>query len=187
MRLLPLACLALLAACASRDPDYYTLQALPGTQLTDGPATVEVRRPGLAGYLDRSDIVLRTQDYRLALNSQVHWAEPLGDMIARVLAADLSQRLPGSSVFDQAGAITADPAARVEVDIRNFNADETGAVVLTAELAIEAGATHHPISTRHVALTAPVPSPGPAALAATMSALLARLADATAAGLIARK
>ena len=169
--------LALLAGCSSPDPTYYALQTTPGTQLPGPAATVEVRRPGLAGYLDRSDIVLKSASYKLSLNSQKQWAEPLGDMIGRVLTQDLSQRLPGKSVYTQSGAITADADMRVEVDIQAFDADGSGDVVLNAEVAIEGGISHHPLTTRHVALRAPLSGPGEAAQVATMSALLGTLAD----------
>jgi uncharacterized lipoprotein YmbA len=128
-----------LAGCSSPDPTYYTLQPVPGTAISGAPATVEVRRPGLAGYLDRSDIVLKSESYTLSLNAQKQWAEPLGDMIGRVLTQDLSQRLPGKSVFTQSGAITADADMRVEVDIQAFDADGSGDAILTAQVAVERG------------------------------------------------
>jgi uncharacterized lipoprotein YmbA len=167
----------LLAGCSSPDPTYYTLQPVPGTAVAVAPGSIEVRRPGLAGYLDRSDIVLKSAGYRLDVNSQLRWGEPLGDMIGRVLAQDLSQRLAGASVFTQSGAITTDAQARVEVDILNFDADAGGAVVLNAELAIERGTSHTPISTRHLSLTEQPAGPGAANLVASMSTLLGRLAD----------
>ncbi len=166
-----------LGGCSSPDPTYYTLQTVPGTLIPGPPTTIEVRRPGLAGYLDRSDIVLKSQSYKLSLNSQKAWAEPLGDMIGRVLTQDLSQRLPGKSVFTQSGAITADADLRVEVDIQSFDADGTGDVMLTAEVAIERGMTHHPQTTRHLSLRAPLNGSGEAAQVAAMSGLLGSLAD----------
>jgi uncharacterized lipoprotein YmbA len=166
-----------LTGCASPDPTYYNLQVAPGTALAGRPATVEVRRPGLAGYLDRADIVLKNESYKLSVNSQRQWAEPLGDMIGRVLTQDLSQRLPGKSVFGQSGAITADADLRVEVDILTFDADGSGNVALTAEVAVERGSTHHPLTTRHVALNAAPAGPGAAELVAAMSGLLGRLSD----------
>ena len=168
---------ALLAGCASPDPTYYTLQPVPGAPLQAGATTIEVRRPGLAGYLDRSDVVLKNAGYTLAVNGQLRWAEPLGDMIGRVLTQDLSQRLPGASVFSQSGAISADPQMRVEVDILTFDADASGAIVLNAEVAVERGITHQPLSARHVSMTAQPAGPGAANLVASMSGLLGGLAD----------
>ncbi len=174
-----LACLlaCVLASCASPDPTYYTLQVVPGAVLPGNRVTVEVRRPGLAGYLDRSDVVLKSASYKLNVNSQLRWAEPLGDMIGRVLSQDLSQRLGGAPVFTQSGAITAEPTMRLEVDILNFDADATGNVVLTAEVALERGTTHDPLSTRHVSLSVQPSGPGAGDLAAALSGLLGQLAD----------
>jgi uncharacterized lipoprotein YmbA len=172
---------AFLAGCSSPDPSFYTLQTVPGTPINGPPATVEVRRPGLAGYLDRADIVLKSESYKLSLNSQKQWAEPLGDMIGRVLTQDLSQRLPGKSVYTQSGAITADADMRVEVDIQGFDSDGSGDIVLTAQVAVERGITHHPITSRHVSLHAPPNGTDAAAQVAAMSGLLGTLADQIAA------
>jgi len=166
-----------LAGCASPEPSYYTLQPVPGATLAQPQASVEVRRPGLAGYLDRSDVVLKNADYKLAVDGQLRWGEPLGDMIGRVLTQDLSQRLPGSSVFAQSGAISAEPQLRVEVDILTFDADATGTVVLNAQLAVERGVSHQSLATRHISLSAHPAGPDPANLVATMSTLLGQLAD----------
>ncbi len=166
-----------LTGCASPDPTYYTLQVVPGTVVSGSRVTLEVRRPGLAGYLDRADVVLKSASYKLNVNSQLRWAEPLGDMIGRVLSQDLSQRLAGASVFTESGAITAEPTMRLEVDILDFDADATGNVVLTAEVALERGTTHDPLSTRHVLLTAQPAGPGTGELAAALSGLLGELAD----------
>lgn len=170
-----------LASCSSADPTYYTLLPQPGAVLPGAPLSIEIRRPGLAGYLDRSDIVLKSAAYTLDVNSALRWGEPLGDMIGRVLSQDIAQRLPRSSVFTQSGAITADPDLRIEIDIQRFDADASGSVVLTAEVAMEAGRSHVPTSTRHVALTAPPPAPGAAGLVAAMSGLLGQLSDQLAA------
>ena len=166
-----------LAACASPNPDFYTLQPTQGTVLSGPAQIIELRRPGLAGYLDRSDVVLKSSDYHIAINDQSRWAEPMGDMIGRVLAQDLSQRLPASSVFGQSGAITADPTLRVEVDIQRFDTGADGRVTLTAEVALESGRSHTPVKTRNVMLQAAPAAPGAANLAATMSGLLGQLAD----------
>ena len=171
--------LALLAAsCASADPTLFTLQTVPGTaQPATAGQVIELRRPGLAGYLDRPDVVLRDAGYQLSVNSQQRWAEPIGDMIGRVLTQDLSQRLPSSTVFSESGAITADPTLRIELDIVRFDQGADGRLTLVAEAALEAGRSHVPLRTRHITLTADPPGPGAAALVAAMSTLLGQLAD----------
>jgi uncharacterized lipoprotein YmbA len=165
------------AACSSPNPTNYTLQPVAGATIAASPQIIELRRPGLAGYLDRSDIVLKDTGYELTTNSQQRWAEPIGDMIGRVLAQDLGQRLPASTVFNESGAITADPALRVEIDIQRFDQGADGRVTLIAEAAIEAGRSHAPVKAQHIQLQADPPGPGAADLAAAMSTLLGQLSD----------
>jgi hypothetical protein len=50
----------LLSACSSPDPTLYALQSLPGTAVAAPTRVIEVRRPGLAGYLDRPSIITAT-------------------------------------------------------------------------------------------------------------------------------
>ena len=175
------ACAAVLAGCSSPDPTYYTLSAAPGAVVPCPPHIIEVRRPGLAGYLDRSDLVLKSAGYRLDVNSQLRWAEPLSDMIGRVLAEDLTARLPGSAVFTEAGAISANSDRRLEVDIQRFDPDEDGMVVLSAQVALEGERGHTPLAARHIVLREAPAGPGASQQAAAMSRLLGQLADSVAA------
>ena len=177
-RALILAPMALgLARCASPDPAVYTLRAVPGQTRPGGPPAIKLARPGLAGYLDRPEIVRDSAANRLQLRSGERWGEPLGDMIGRVLAEDLSQRLTGSSVFTEAGSISVDPAATIELDIQRFDLDAGGTVVLQAQVAVEAGRSHDPIGTRSIRLTLPPASDSTSDLVGAMSALLGQLAD----------
>ena len=51
-------------SCSSPDPSYYTLGADPRhTACRAGPSLVELRRPGIAGYLDRSEITRSNTPY----------------------------------------------------------------------------------------------------------------------------
>ncbi len=168
---------AVLARCASPDPAIYTLRAVPGSPEPAGPAAVKVARPSLAGYLDRSEIVRDSSANRLTLNSGERWGEPLGDMVGRVLALDLAQRLPGSSVFTEAGAISVDPSATVELDVQRFDLDASGAVVLLVQVAVEQGRSHDPSQTRSVQLSVQSASARTPDVVAAMSAALGQLAD----------
>ena len=129
----------LMAACASAEPAYYTLIARPGVSAGAGPKLVELRRIGLAGYLDRPEIVRNNADYRLRIPAGERWGEPLGDLFARVLAEDLGTRLTGSSVFTSAGAISATADVTVELDLQRFDLDPSGDVLLLAQVAASRG------------------------------------------------
>lgn len=168
-------------ACASPDFAYYTLAPVPGAPRRGGPVQVELRRPGLAGYLDRPEIVRSNSPYSLRVISLERWGEPLGDLFTRILAEDLNNRLPGSSVFTSAGSITAEADATVETDIQRFDADPSGQVVLLAQVAVSRGRARASAATRVLRLTVQPAGPGTANLVAAMSAALGQLADALAA------
>lgn len=174
------------AGCGtSRDPVYYALQPRGGAVVAARPRLVELERPEVAGYLDRSDIVTGVVGYRLHTRSGDAWGEPLADMIGRVLADDLGARLSGANVvLESSGASTTEPDARVAVDVRRFDAGDDGNVVLVAQVVVEPkagsdappGPPPPPIA-RTFKLTAKPTGGGTGAIVATMSGLLSELAD----------
>ncbi len=101
------------AACASPNPSLYTLAVVPGATHPVAPPHIELREIALAHYLERSQIVRSSEDYRLDVLGNDWWGEPLDAMLSRVLVQELSQRLPSSTVFAENGAITATPDASV--------------------------------------------------------------------------
>jgi uncharacterized lipoprotein YmbA len=169
------------AGCASPNPTLYVLAPLPdtnmaGTPHAGAPATVELREIGLARYLERSQIVRSSEGYRLDVLSNEWWGEPLGAMLNRVLVQELTQRLPGSTVFAESGAITVNPAATVAVNIQRLDADATGAAVLIAQVEVSGTST----ATRNVHLTVAPPAAGTSGLVEAMSQAIAQLADTVA-------
>ena len=164
---------ALPAGCASPDPALYVLAPLPGPVTPGGPRTVELREIGLARYLERLQIVRSSESYRLDVLANEWWGEPLGAMISRVLVQELTQRLPGSTVFAETGAITADAAATVAVNIQRLDADAAGVVVLVAQVEVRGRSA----VTRNVRLSVTPTAPGTAGLVEAMSRALAQLAD----------
>ncbi|HEY0419815.1 MAG TPA: PqiC family protein [Acetobacteraceae bacterium] len=177
MKALVLVALLALGACASPEPAYFTLAPVPGPAIASGPRLVEMRRPGLAGYLDRPEIVRASSAYQLRLLGGERWAEPFGDMVSRVLIEDLNQRLPGTSVFSATGAISADASANLEVDVQRFDSDASGLVRLVAQVAIARGRNRPPVSTRAIQLTQMPTGRSTGELAAAMSALLGQMSD----------
>lgn len=176
--LLPLAA----AGCASPDPLYFTLMVRPGSASVGGsgvggPRVVELRRIGLAGYLDRPEIVRNGSEYRLKIPNGERWGEPLGELIARVVAENLTTRLPGSTVFTSAGSISASPDATLEMDVQRLDADQSGQVVMLAQVAVTRAGVRTPSAAQTVRLTV---APGSAATVdyvAAISTALGQLAD----------
>ena len=163
------------AACTSPEPAYYTLAAVPGQAMRAGQGSVKLRRIGLAGYLDRPQIVRTSDPYRLNVAAGERWGEPVGDMFGRVLSEDLGQRLPGRLVFSAAGSLTTDADVALAIDVQRFDADSANQVTLLAQVSVE------PLrgrgTTRTVRLTLASPNGTTQGIVATMSAALGQLAD----------
>jgi uncharacterized protein len=176
--LVPAAAL-LLASCASSNPALYTLEAPPGPVRRGGPRVIELRSIGLARYLERSQIVRSSENFRLDVLPNDWWGEPLDTMIGRTLARALTQRLPGSTVYMENGAISADPDATVQVNVQRLDQDTAGTVRLIAQFAV----VRHASDTRGVTLQVPTRGPAATDLVAAMSEAIGQLADRIAASL----
>ncbi len=161
------------AGCTSPDPALYVLAPLPGAVEGGGSRMVELRGIGLARYLERSQIVRSSESYRLDVLTNEWWGEPLDTMISRVLVQELTQRLPGSTVFPENGAIGANAVVTVAVNIQRMDADATGAVLLIAQVEVRG---RSPVA-RNVRLTVSPTTAGTPGLVDAMSRGLAQLAD----------
>jgi len=168
------------AACGSPNPNYYSIVARSGPTVPAGPKVVAVKDIGLASYLDRREIVRSSEGYRLDIMSNDWWGEPLADMLGRVLVLELSQRLPGSSVYAERGAINVDPNAHVGVNVQRLDADKAGALVLIAQVAIEFNRPRRNAA-RNFTLSKPLPTPNIPGLVAAISDAVGELADGIAA------
>ncbi len=165
---------ALPAACASPNPSLYVLAAIPGATHPGAPRNIEVRGVSLARYLERSQIVRSSEDYRMDVLSNDWWGEPLDAMMNRILVQELNQRLSGSTVYGDSGAISTPPDASVEINVQRFDLNRDGLLLLAAQVAAGARGT----VPRDVSLAVrPMDATTPA-LVAAMSAAVARLADA---------
>ena len=170
-------------ACSSPNPTLYTLAVVPGYTHTGAPRRIEVRAISIPRYLDRSEIVRSIEGFRLDVLGNDWWAESLDSMIGRVLVQELLQRLPGSVVFPENGAISSAPDASVEVNVQRFDADHSGAVVLMAVIAVLR--QRETVSSRPVRLRVMPTTPDTAGFVAAMSAATGQLADVIA-GMLAR-
>jgi uncharacterized lipoprotein YmbA len=167
---------AALAGCkASPSADLYTLAAVPGPERHSHRLSVELHRVGVAGYLDRPEIVRSTQEFRLHLNDADHWGEPFGGMLDRVMVENLVRRLPDAAVFAESGAISTRPDLVLEIDIQRLDADADGHMVLLAQVALRPDGKTATAATRRI--TVPYAAGTTQAHVAAMSAALGLLAD----------
>src|SRR5215472_4085968 len=107
---------AALAACSSPSPVLYTIAPVQGKVLSGAPKVVVLQQISTARYLERSQIVASSENYRLDVRENDWWGEPLGAMLSRVLVEELGQRLPQSTVISESGAVTASPDATIELN-----------------------------------------------------------------------
>ncbi|HEX4367978.1 MAG TPA: PqiC family protein [Rhodopila sp.] len=176
-----LALAALPSACASPNPVLYVLAPVSGATLSGAPRVVQLRAIGIPRYLERSQIVRSSEGYRMDVLSNEWWGEPLDSMMGRILVEELNQRLPGATVYGDAGAISTPPDATVEINLQRFDLDRDGAVLLAAQVAVDG---KH-VASRGVRFTVRPTGATTGALVGAMSSALGQLAD-TVAGMLVR-
>jgi uncharacterized lipoprotein YmbA len=175
-RLALLALASLPASCASPNPNLYVLATVPGATHRGGPRVVQVRAIAIPHYLERSQIVRSSEDYRMDVLSNEWWGEPLDAMLGRILVQELNQRLPGTTVYGDSGAISTPPEATVEINLQRFDLNRDGVVLLSAQIAVD---IKH-VASRGVNLTVRPTDTTTPALVAAMSTATAQLADTVA-------
>jgi len=127
----------------------------------------------LPGYLDRPQIVTRLSDNEVALAEVDRWAEPLADNLVRTLEENLAKLLPGSSSVRYPWYATDAPDYAVALDVRRFEADATGSVVLDATWTLYRGEAR--LDGRALRLEEPADGAGRAASVAAHSRALAEV------------
>jgi len=186
MRIAPLAAaasLAALAACSSPNPVLYTIAPVSGTVQNSGPKVVALQQISIARYLERSEIVRSSENYRLDVMSNDWWGEPLGAMLSRVLVEELGQRLPQSTVIGESGAVTAAPDATVELNLQRLDEDVSGNLLLQAQASVSFKGRGAPLL-RNFRFAVPPPAPGVPGEVTAISTALGQLADGLAAMLL---
>lgn len=164
------------AACTSPNPKLYVLAPLPGKTHTGAPSIIALRPVSVAHYLERTQIVRSSEDYRMDVLFNQWWGEPLASLVSRILVQELSERLPGSMVYADSGAISTPADATVAINLERFDLNREGAVLLLAQVAVEGRRT----LSRDVSFTARPANVTTEALVAAMSTATAQLADTVA-------
>lgn len=148
--------LALVTGCAtSPSSQFYTLSPVQGVELRPAVKSVEPAKPlaiaiGLVTVpelIDRPQIVSTVDENRVSIDEFARWADPLKSQIPRVLAADLTQLIPGSivSVYPQR---VDDKAYRVSVDVQSFDSSTDGTVMLAVIWSVRAPQRGEPVAGR---------------------------------------
>jgi uncharacterized lipoprotein YmbA len=175
-RLVAVGSLAVFTACSSPNPVLYTIAPAPGTPQTGGPKVVALQQISVARFLERSQIVRSSENYRLDVMSNDWWGEPLGAMLSRVLVEELGQRLPQSTVIGESGAVTASPDATVELNVQRLDEDASGTLILQAQASVSFKSRGTP-ALRSFRFSVPPPAPGVPGQVTAISTAVGQLAD----------
>jgi len=173
--------MVMLSACATTPPTkFYTLSA----QVSEPDEAAENIQKVIVGvgpvevapYLERNQIVTRTGQTRLTLTEFDHWAAPIEDNVANVLAINLSRLLPATQPIVRPWA-GAEVKYHVLVKILRFDADASGKVQLDASWGIQLNREQSIPVIRDVTIVQPSSSEDYEAITRNMSLALARLSE----------
>jgi len=104
--------------------------AVPERAVTGSSPAIAIARPSLPGYLDRQQLVSRSADGRIMMNSNHLWAEPLDAGISRVTAMNLGRLTNSLNIQPVEAFVTMDYESLLEIRISRFEADASGDLVL---------------------------------------------------------
>jgi hypothetical protein len=176
---------AVLTACSSPNPVLYTIAPVQGPVQSGGPKVIVLQQISTAHYLERSQIVRSSENYRLDVMSNDWWGEPLSAMLSRVLTEELGQRLPQSTVIGETGAVSASPDATVELNVQRLDEDATGNVVLQAQASVSFKGRPGPVLRSFRFVVTP-PTPDIQGEVTAISSAVGQLADGVASMLVGR-
>ena len=183
-RLAALALAAMLTDCSSPNPVLYTIAPAQGPVQTGSPRVIALQQIAMPRYLERSQIVRSSENYRLDVMSNDWWGEPLGAMLSRVLVEELGQRLPQSTVISESGAVSASPDATVEVNLQRLDEDASGNLVLQAQASIDFKGRRGPVLHNFRFVVSP-PTPDIQGEVSAISTAVGQLADGLSSMLVA--
>lgn len=135
MKIISLFPVLLLAACGVLAPVEDTTvshvldAAVPERAVTGSSPAIAIARPSLPGYLDRQQLVSRSADGRIMMNSNHLWAEPLDAGISRVTAMNLARLTNSLNIQPVETFVTMDYNLLLEIRISRFEPDAGGALV----------------------------------------------------------
>jgi uncharacterized lipoprotein YmbA len=103
---------------------------IPERRITGSAPAVAISRPSLPSYLDRQQLVSRSGDGQIQMNSYHLWAEPLDSAISRVMSQNLGRLTNSLNIQPVENFVTLDYQSLLEIRISRFEPDPSGHLVL---------------------------------------------------------
>lgn len=104
--------------------------AVPNRTISGASPAVALTRPSLPSYLDRQQLVSRSGNGQLQMNSYHLWAEPLDAAISRVTAVNLGRLTNSLNIQPVENFVTLDYQTLLEIRVSRFEPDASNRVVL---------------------------------------------------------
>ena len=131
-----LSCVLVLAGCGTTPVSrYYMLTPQDSATVTRtlvGDPHIGVGPISFPKYLDRPQIITRTNSAEIYMAETERWAEPLEENFTRVLAENLSRLLGTAHISIEPSRSRGEIDYRVTADVIQFDADVSGYVILIA-------------------------------------------------------
>ena len=155
---------------------FFTLASLPladeaGVKGSNEPSGVliGIRPLKFPGYLDRQEIVIRSDQNRLEISENDRWAEPLEENFARVLSQDLAALLRADRIIAFPWPSNLKPKYQIEIEVLRFEANSARDAGLLARWGVIDGGTGKPLSFKESRLTRAAKEKSTDAMAAALS------------------
>jgi len=173
----------LCVGCFGKSPStrFYTLAAMEWTEagaLPDSPArdaAIGIGPIKMADYLDRSEIVTRTDDNRIELAEYDQWAGSLEDNLALVLAENIGAWVPTERIYRYPWRTSLPVDYQVLLDIVRFDGRRGETVDLVVRWRLMAGGEKDVLAIKRASIRETVNGADYAALVAAQSRALATL------------
>lgn len=133
--------------------------AVPDREVTGATPAVAIAAPSLPGYLDRQQLVSRSGEGELLMNTAQLWGEPLDVGIARVTSLNLARLTNSLNIQPVKNFVTLDYETLLELRISRFEPDTDGNVIFDCTWKLQP--VSGPVATtRSFTTSVPIPGPG---------------------------
>lgn len=103
---------------------------IPDRRVTGASPAIAITRPSLPSYLDRQQLVSRSGNGQLQMNSYHLWAEPLDAAISRITATNLGRLTNSLNIQPVENFVTVDYQSLLEIRISRFEPDPSNVLTL---------------------------------------------------------
>jgi len=175
--------LSLLSCTSYQKTTYYLLTAI---EPTDSILEIKSNKPLMRilvknikfpDYLDRPQMVLRDDDYKLELNEYHRWAEPLKDDFTRVFIENLSTQIMPNLASNYAGLEGVKPSHKLSVEVLRMDVNTNHEVILKTKWSLSSEKNNGLVITHKNEFTLPVNNKSHESAVEAQSKAIALFAD----------